>query len=116
MIAGLQAGPPRVDAPRPAVPARTGNPLPSPGADRPVAAPAAVVPPDRSRSVEVLDRYLADSQRSLKFLHDPDAGHTVILVLHPGTGEVLRQIPARERLALAQRFAQPRLPVVDLRA
>ncbi len=105
MIASLQTAP-----------AAAGNPLPSAGADRPVAAPVATKPPDRSRSIEALDRYLADSQRSLQFLHEPEAGQTLILVVYPGTGEVVRQIPAREQLVFARHFFQPRLPVIDLRA
>jgi hypothetical protein len=118
MISGLPPGAVRAAAPRSearALPV-SGNALPSPGREPPAAAPAAVAPPDRSRSIEVLDRYLAESQRSLQFLHDPEAGHTVILIVHPGTGEVLRQIPARERLALAQWIAPPGPPVIDLRA
>lgn len=118
MISGLQLCPRPADAPRTEPPARpvSGNAMPLPGREPPAAAPAAVVPTDRSRSIEVLDRYLAESQRSLQFLHDPDAGHTVILIVHPGTGEVLRQIPARERLALQQWIAPPSPPVIDLRA
>lgn len=116
MITSLQPAPARVDVPRDAAPAAAGNPLPSAGADRPLATPVATKPPDRSRSTEALDRYLADSQRSLQFLHDPEARRTLILVVHSGTGEVVRQIPARERLVLARHFFQPRLPVIDLRA
>jgi hypothetical protein len=95
--------------------AGSGNPVPASGGDPPVRTPAPP-PPDLSRAAEVLDRYLADSQRSLRFHRDPDAGRTVILVVDPNTGEVLRQIPPRERLVLARTIAAPRLPVIDLRA
>ena len=117
MITGLPPGAVRAEARRLAAPQSVGgNALPSPGREPPAAVPAAVAPPDRSRSIEVLDRFLSESQRSLQFLHDPDARRTVILIVHPGTGEVLRQIPARERLALAQWIAPPAPPVIDLSA
>jgi len=116
MIDGLPPAPVRAEAPRVAAPAAAGNALPSPGADRPVARPVVAKPPDRSRSVEVLDRYLADSQRSLEFLHDPDARQTIILVVDAGSGEVVRQIPAAERMVLARHFFQPRPTVIDLSA
>jgi hypothetical protein len=117
MFAGVQPGPVRETAHQSVPPARaaSGNPVPASGGDPPVRMPAPP-PPDLSRAAEVLDRYLADSQRSLQFRRDPEAGRTVIFVVDPNTGEVLRQIPARERLALARSFAVPRPPVVDLRA
>jgi flagellar protein FlaG len=118
MISGLQPGAIRQAVSADAATARIvpGNPLPSPGGDRPVEAPAAVAVPDRTRSAEVLNRYLAGAQRSLRFLHDPDARRTIILVVDPGSGEVLRQIPPEEMLAIARRIAEPRLSVIDLRA
>jgi uncharacterized FlaG/YvyC family protein len=118
MIADIQPLPARESASRGVPPAQaaTGKEVPSRGADQPVAAPAAVAPPDRTRSVEVLNRYLARSQRSLQFVHDPDAGQTIILVVDPASGEVLRQIPAKERVALARWIALSRPTVIDLRA
>ncbi|HET8755001.1 MAG TPA: flagellar protein FlaG [Solirubrobacteraceae bacterium] len=117
MIAGVQPGPVRESAFQGAPPARapSGNPVPVPGGEPPVAASAPPLP-DLSRAAEVLDRWLADSQRSLQFRRDAEAGRTVILVVDPNTGEILRQIPPRERLALARSFAAPRPPVIDLRA
>jgi uncharacterized FlaG/YvyC family protein len=66
--------------------------------------------------VEVLEQYLASSARTLQFRRDPDAGRTIILVVDPNTGEVLRQIPPKERLALAHWIAPPRTTVIDVRA
>ena len=116
MIAGVQPDPVRDLAPRKAAPAPSGNSLPVRGSDPPAQPAAAPPPPDMSRSIEVLDRYLADSQRTLQFRRDADAGRTIILVVDPTTGEVLRQIPAKERLALARWIAESRPPLVDLRA
>jgi uncharacterized FlaG/YvyC family protein len=118
MMSGVMPIPQATAAPRDAAQpqARSGNPMPVAGAGQPLAPVADAAPPDLSRSAEVLDRYLAESQRSLRFLRDPGAGRTIILVVDPGTGEVLRQIPARERLALARWIAEPRPSVIDLRA
>ena len=46
---------------------------------------------------------LADSvQRDLQFTIDDDSGETVITVLDTKTAEIIRQIPSKEVLALAQ--------------
>lgn len=118
MMSGVMPIQQSIAAPREAAQPRagSGNPLPVAGAARPLAPAAAAAPPDQSRSAEVLDRFLAESQRSLRFLREPDAGRTIILVVDPGTGEILRQIPARERLAPARWIAEPRPSVIDLRA
>jgi FlaG protein len=118
MIAGVQPGPVReVAALRAgAASAASGKSVPASGGSPPVQPAAPPPPPDLSRSVEVLDRYLASSQRTLQFRRDPDAGRTVILVVDPNTGEVLRQIPPKERLALAHWISPPRTSVIDLRA
>lgn len=118
MIAGVQPGPVREVAAQSAPTARpvSGNPVPVSGGRPPVQPAEAPPPPDLSRSVEVLEQYLANSQRTLQFRRDPDAGRTVILVVDPNTGEVLRQIPPKERLALAHWISPPRTSVIDLRA
>lgn len=118
MIGGVQPGRVQEAAPRGAAPARavSGKALPVAGEARPVKPAAAPPPPDLSRAVEMLDRYLADSQRTLQFRRDPDASRTIILVVDPSTGEVLRQIPGKERLAIARTLAAAHAPVIDLMA
>src|SRR5262245_21820983 len=117
MIAGVEPRPVReVAAPRAPPPqAVPGKSLQASGGSPPQPA-AAPPPPDLSRSVEVLEQYLANSARTLQFRRDPDAGRTIILVVDPNTGEVLRQNPPKERLALAHWIAPPRTTVIDVRA
>lgn len=118
MIAGVEPRPVReVAAPRaPAAQAVPGKPLPVSGGSPPQQPAPAPPPPDLSRSVEVLEQYLANSARTLQFRRDADAGRTIILVVDPNTGEVLRQIPPKERLALAHWISPPRTSAIDLRA
>ena len=66
-------------------------------------APAAV---DIARAVERLSEFVESSQRSLRFRVDDLSGKTVITVVNSANGEVIRQIPAEEVLALARNLSQ----------
>lgn len=87
-----------------------GKPLP-PGADAPA-------PPDISRAVEMIERFIRESARSLSFDYDEAAGRAVIVVRDAATGEILWQFPSEEALAVARRLAQTAgaAGLVDLRA
>jgi flagellar protein FlaG len=80
-------------------PARGGNALPSGGQSAPPA--AALEPADLSRAVATLNRFLADSQRSFRFQVDDATGDTIVRIVNPETGEVVRQIPSEDVLAAA---------------
>jgi flagellar protein FlaG len=80
-------------------PAASGTPVPPGGnASPPQVAEAA----DLSRAVAALNRFLADSQRSFRFQVDDDSGRTIVRIVNPETGELVRQIPSEDVLAAAR--------------
>ncbi|MCU0976208.1 MAG: flagellar protein FlaG [Steroidobacteraceae bacterium] len=87
--AAPSAEPPRV---------RDGGALPPGGKAVPPA-------PDLSKVVEAIERFIRDSARSVSFSYDDAAGRSVIVVRDGSTGEVLRQFPLEEALAVARRLA-----------
>jgi flagellar protein FlaG len=89
-----------------------GNALP-PGGEVPP--PAAAPAPDLSRAIAVLNRFLADSQRSFRFQVDDASGRTIVRIVNPETGEVVRQIPSEDVLAAA-RALRDAGNLLDLRA
>jgi hypothetical protein len=107
--------------------AADGKPLPlsgqaRPNAPRPGAPPppeVALPPPaDLSRVVERLDQFLRENARNLQFRIDEASGRTVVTVLDGATGNVVRQIPSEEVLAMAERLQSPAQAgsLLDLRA
>jgi flagellar protein FlaG len=75
-----------------------GNALP-PGGDAP---PPPAAAPDLSRAIAALNRFLADSQRSFRFQVDDASGRTIVRIVNPETGELVRQIPSEDVLAAAR--------------
>jgi flagellar protein FlaG len=89
-------------SPRDATPAArtgTGKTLPVNGENRPSAPPLRAVSLDGA--IEQIKAYLSQSQRQLDFQYDKSVGRTVIKVIDPSSGEVIRQIPAEEVLRMA---------------
>lgn len=77
-----------------------GESLPDGGKDVP---PRAAVPPlDISRAITNLNEFLKDSQRDFVFRLDQSSGRTVITIVNPNTGEIVRQIPPEEVLNAAR--------------
>jgi flagellar protein FlaG len=89
-----------------------GNPLPPRGEAAP---PAAASASDLSRAIAVLNRFLADSQRSFRFQVDDASGRTIVRIVNPETGEIVRQIPSEDVLAAA-RALRDAGSLLDLRA
>lgn len=89
------------------VAADTGPGSPASGKDVPVAGknepPARPAPPPISidKALEQIQTFLSDSKRQLTFQFDESSRRTVIRVLNPATGEVIRQIPSEEVLKVA---------------
>lgn len=84
--------------------AATGNSVPvaaSPESSDQTAASAAEI----SRAVTQLNEYVQTINRELQFSVDEASGHTVITVLDALSGQVIRQIPGHEALALAKTVA-----------
>jgi flagellar protein FlaG len=89
-------------------PAAAGKPAPPAGKDLPAVAVAA--------AVEQIEDFLADSQRQLSFRVDEGSGRTVVRVVDPGSGEVIRQIPAEELLRIAAALERSGFRLFDDRA
>ncbi|MCZ8129737.1 MAG: flagellar protein FlaG [Steroidobacteraceae bacterium] len=53
-------------------------------------------------TVAELNRFLQQSQREFVFLLDDSTGRTIVRLVNPNTGEVVRQIPADEVLDTAR--------------
>jgi len=75
-----------------------GDSLPSEGRKLPtqVADPAAI-----SAAVSQINEIVQSIQRDLSFNLDEDSGQTVIRVMDSESGELIRQIPSEEALAIA---------------
>ena len=52
-------------------------------------------------AVDQINQYVQTVQRDLSFSMDGDSGETIIKVIDSGSGELIRQIPSVEVLALA---------------
>jgi flagellar protein FlaG len=57
-------------------------------------------------AVSNLNDYVQSLRRELQFSVDDGSGHTVVKVMDPGTGEMIRQIPSEEVLAIARSLEQ----------
>jgi flagellar protein FlaG len=84
----------------------SGNALPPNGrpAPRPVEAPPKVEVPkiDISRAIHNINTFLKENARGLRFQVDEASGRTIITVINPLNGEVVRQIPPQEVLNIAR--------------
>jgi len=88
---------PRNQAAAPAAPA--GKATPPSGETLPVAMPAVI---DVEKAAERVNEIMSGRQRSLRFRVDEGSGRTIITVINEKTGEMIRQIPSEELLAIAQ--------------
>lgn len=52
-------------------------------------------------AIESIRDFLADSRRQLQFQVDEGSGRTIVRVVDPGSGEVIRQFPSEELLQVA---------------
>jgi flagellar protein FlaG len=77
-----------------------GNPLPLPGRNAPPQASAAN-PVSIEKALQQIQAYLKDSRRQLTFERDESSDRTVIKVVDPASGEVIRQFPSEEVLKIA---------------
>ncbi|NOZ11340.1 MAG: flagellar protein FlaG [Gammaproteobacteria bacterium] len=79
--------------------------LPSSGGSVPVTEQAATEQSsDLQETLDSLTQRVQSMQRDLQFSVDKHSGQTVVKVIDSETDEVIRQIPAEEVLALAQRL------------
>jgi flagellar protein FlaG len=76
--------------------------LPGSGQSSPPAAGAGLKPGgDIKQAVQELNHYAQSLSRELRFSIDETSGETVIKVMDHESGEVIRQIPSEELLAIA---------------
>jgi flagellar protein FlaG len=99
--------------------AQPGAPAPAPATPPAPPAPPAVQVVDprekASRIAAELER-IAPPNASLRFRVDPEAGRVVVSVVDAETGDVLRQIPSEEALAIAQSLADTGSGIVKTQA
>lgn len=100
------------------VPVADGGPLPPGGKPVPPAGGGVPAPADISRAVEVIERFIRESARSLSFDYDEVTGRSIVRVRDAATGDILRQFPSEEALAVARRLAETARATgfLDLRA
>lgn len=79
--------------------APAGNARP-PGGNLPPPVPVEL--PDLKQAVAALNQFLAESQRSFRFVLDESTGQTIVRITNPETGELVRQIPSEDVLAGAR--------------
>ena len=79
--------------------AYAGKPLPVEGKALPQLPP--VNDTNLREAVDQINNYIKVVQRDLSFSMDDDTGHTVIKVIDSASGELIRQIPSEEVLAIA---------------
>jgi flagellar protein FlaG len=65
------------------------------------------------KAVDRIEQFVRENQRSLRFTIDESSGRTVISVIEKDTGQVVRQIPSEEMLALARRFEEAGAALID---
>lgn len=58
-------------------------------------------------AVEHLNELLRAAERRVRFAIDESSGKTLIFVVDANTGEIVRQIPPKQLVTLAQRFGMP---------
>lgn len=68
---------------------------PAPATEQPL--PSASI----EKALEQIRGFLKDSQRQLNFQRDEATGRTIIRVIDPASGQVIRQMPSEEILKLA---------------
>lgn len=76
--------------------------LPGVGQTSPQAVAAGMhTPSDIKQAVQDLNNYVQSLKRDLHFTIDEESGETVVMVTNSDSGEVIRQIPSKEVLAIA---------------
>jgi flagellar protein FlaG len=103
VTATIQPGPPgatgtgKAQAPRAEA---SGNVLPVAGKNAP-RPPAAAPTISIEKALQQIQAYLNDSRRQLAFEQDASTDRTIIKVIDPASGEVIRQFPSEEVLKIA---------------
>ena len=105
--------------PRPvqsAVTVPAGASLPADGKTPPRVDPVPMPQMDFERSRAALEQFVRSIRRELEFRVDEASGRTIITVRNKETGEVVRQIPGEEVVALARALAEGRPTLLESEA
>lgn len=97
---------------KPAVPATPRQELPGSGQTLPPPADSGEV----KQAVSRLNSYVQNLRRDLQFRVDEDSNRVIVTVVDSESGEVIRQIPSDEVLAVAQNLQHAHGLLVDERA
>jgi len=92
-------------------PADTGTGKAAPPAGKDL--PAAPVNVTVAQALAQVQSYLRENQRQLEFQLDEASGRTVIRVVNPDSGELIRQIPSEEFLQVAANLDRGSLRLID---
>ena len=79
--------------------------LPADGSQPPLEVAARVAEQavaDLQATVQRMNALMTENRRALRFQVDESSGRTIVTVLNPETGEIVRQIPSAEMLAMAR--------------
>ena len=102
---------PRVHTPPPNATANA--PLPPDGKASPQTTPAPEVHIDVEQARASIERFVQSMKRELEFTIDDESGRTIITVRNKETGELIRQIPSEEVIALARAYAEGQPVLLD---
>ena len=118
--AGMPASSIGVDHPTPMPRRQTAGPPPAPASGMLPPDGKASPPPatqelhiDVENSRAALERFARTVRRELEFRVDEESGRTIITVRNKETGEIVRQIPAEEVLAMAHAVAEGGAVLLD---
>ena len=84
------------------VPAQSRPAVRQESAPQPAPAAPAVDAAQARRAVETINRQLEAAAKNLRFSVDDSTGKTVVRVVDTSTGEVIRQVPSEELLAISR--------------
>lgn len=99
---------PRIGGNRPVMPANPIRPigarqeLPPEVKSSPPPSALPVTPEDLDRAIRELNDYVQSLKRTINFEIDESSGRAIVRVLNQQTGELIRQIPSEEALAIAR--------------
>ncbi|MBA6414942.1 flagellar protein FlaG [Colwellia sp. 6M3] len=73
----------------------------------------AMTPEQLDKVAQQLQEFMGEMNRSLEFLVDKDSGRDVIKVLDKGTGDLIKQYPSEEVLAIISKLSNATGSLID---
>ena len=69
-----------------------------------------------AKTAKQMESFVQSMGRELNFSVDQASGYSVVRVINPQTGEVIRQLPSEELLKIAEMFEQTNSALVNQKA